>query len=90
MHYGSIDDTSNTAAARVFRYLHERKGCWVDGWTLTTGAKVSAVSTRVSEVRHQLPEALCIDVETRTRPDGTRGFYYRLNDVAGAQLELAV
>ena len=70
MHAGSIDN-DRTAAARVYAVL--RQGGWISGWELTSRARTTCASTRVSEVRHQLPEG--DDVEHK-RKDG--GHYYRL------------
>jgi len=71
MHYGKLDQ--NTAARRVYRLLRDAKGEWMDGWTLTVRGYVTAVSTRVSEVRAQLPQGERIEV----RRD-KRGAWYRL------------
>lgn len=83
MHAGSL--TGNTAAARVYGFLRERRGEWVDGWTLTQEARVTAVGTRVSEVRHQLAARpdLCERVEQTDRLDGRRGSWYRLVYASG-------
>ena len=70
MHYGKID--KNTAARRVYRVLRRRKA-WIGGWDLTMAAKTTAVSTRVSEVRAQLPQGERIEV----RRD-KQGAWYRL------------
>jgi len=73
MHGGRID-TADTAAGRVYAALAERRGEWVDGWELTLQARVSAVSTRISEVRHALdgrPE------QVQVRQHG-RKWYYRI------------
>ena len=71
MHYGNID--GDTAAGRVYRVLRQRRGEWVGGWDLSMAARTTAVSTRVSEVRRQLPEGEILDVKQEGRE-----FYYRL------------
>jgi len=66
--------------------LTARLGEWVDGWTLTELAHVTAVSTRKSEVDYQLKRrpdlGLCIEHKQRSH-----GHYYRIVEV-GNQLEL--
>lgn len=52
MHYGSID--RNTAAGRLFWYLKKHEGVWLDAWHLTEACEITALSTRISEIRHQL------------------------------------
>lgn len=85
MHGGSIDK-ADTGAGRVYAALKEREGEWIGGWELTMQAQVTAVSTRVSEVRHALDadpvrgEA----VESEQRKDG---WYYRIVKT-GAQMAL--
>lgn len=86
MHGGSID-SPDTAAGRVYRALKDRMGRWVDGWTLSQEARVTAVSTRVSEVR----SALCRrggSERVESEQQG-RGWFYRLVMVEpGEQLDL--
>ena len=67
MNYGRYD--RDTAAGRVYRVLLDA-GDWVGGWDLTLRARVTAASTRVSELRHQ-------GVPVEHRREGTRN-YYRL------------
>ena len=74
MNYGNYQ--GDTAAGRVYRVLLDA-GDWVGGWDLTLRARVTAASTRVSELRHQ-------GVPVEHRRDGTRN-YYRLGP---EQLEL--
>lgn len=52
MHAGNIDN--DTAAGRVYRALLKRGGVWADAYELMLEAQTSALSTRVSEVRHAL------------------------------------
>ncbi len=87
MHAGSIDNAS-TAAGRVYRALLNRQGEWIGGWDLSQAAHVTAVSTRVSEVRHELerlerPERIEVDQQGRL-------FFYRIVSTAepGEQLSL--
>lgn len=75
MHAGKIDN--KTAAARVFSVLHKRLGEWVGGWDLTVEARTTAVSTRISEVRTQLPDGMNLE----TRQEGHQ-FFYRLSKEA--------
>lgn len=74
MHYGRID--GETKAGAVYRVLRHRSGEWMDGWELSQAAKVTAVSTRVSEVRRQLLPSETI--EHRQHYQGKRGSWYRL------------
>lgn len=75
MHAGSIHNP-NSAAGRVYRHLKKRR-CWIGGWDLTMAAKVSAVSTRISEARRQLPAGEVIQKKQR----GGK-FYYRWSKAA--------
>ncbi|MCK4306083.1 MAG: hypothetical protein KAY24_17720 [Candidatus Eisenbacteria sp.] len=68
MHAGSIDGM--TAAARVYRVLKSEQR-WIGGYELQDRAETTAVSTRVSEVRHQLPETEAIEM----KQEGHRFFY---------------
>ena len=78
MHAGRLDGSGS--AARVYRYLRER-GDWVDAWELTMACQTTALSTRVSEIRHQLGPGEAVEA----RQVGRR-WYYR---IAG-QLALGV
>jgi hypothetical protein len=69
MHCGSIEN--NTAAAKVYRILRGLHGQWIGGWELTVKAEVTAVSTRVSEIRRQLPP----HIEIQHRQRGRKHFY---------------
>jgi len=89
MHPGSIE-SDLTAAGRVYAYLGHHRGCWVDAWRLTLDTRTTAISTRISEIRHQLPRNERIEVK-----QVGRGFYYRLVKVpviqpVGEQLALGV
>ena len=75
MHAGAIDNPKS-AAGRVYKILLEDVGCWFSGWDLTVQARVTAVGTRVSEVRHQLPAGQWI--EHRDTFGEQRGSWYRL------------
>jgi hypothetical protein len=75
MHAGAIDNPKS-AAGRVYKILLEDVGCWFSGWNLTVQARVTAVGTRVSEVRHQLPDGQRI--EHKTSHEGVHGSWYRL------------
>ena len=80
MHCGSLN--GKTAAGRVFRLLDERRSEWLTGWELTMKAQTTAVSTRISEVRHQLPPHLRLEHRT-TR----EGHEYRLVWVGAVKSE---
>jgi len=73
VHTGSIAEDSITAAARVYRTLCAAHGGWIGGWELQDAAKTTAVSTRVSEVRHQLPPGERVEM----RQVGHQ-FFYRI------------
>jgi len=72
MHAGAIT-SERTKAGRVYRHLTApgNLGRWFGGWELTLGLKVSAIGTRVSEVRAQLPPGEEIEREQR----GADNFY---------------
>lgn len=89
MHAGSID-SDIAKAARVYRQLKRHTNKWCDAWWLTVETETTAISTRISEVRHQLPPGERIEV----KQEGGR-FYYRLVRVpviqpVGEQLALGV
>jgi len=69
MHAGSIE--SDTAANRVYSYLRANRGHWIGGWRLTLDTETTAISTRISEIRHQLPVGEAIE----TKQEGRRFFY---------------
>ena len=75
MHAGSITNDL-TAAARVYAALRGANGRWLNGYELQDEARTTAVSTRVSEVRRQLPAG----EEIEMKQEGRR-FYYRLTRV---------
>ena len=75
MHAGSIENDL-TAAARVYKVLR-KDGGWVGGWELQDRALTTAVSTRVSEVRHQLKAATPI-TECIERKQVGPEFFYRI------------
>jgi hypothetical protein len=52
VHAGSID--RQTAARRVYLMLASKAGRWHTGWEIAMQARTTCVSTRISEVRHQL------------------------------------
>lgn len=70
MHPGTID-SDLTAAGRVYSYLRRHANKWIDAWRLTLDAKTTAISTRISEVRHQLPPNERIEV----KQEGRKWFY---------------
>lgn len=73
MHAGRIDAGDLAAAGRVYSHLRRHPGMWVDGWSLAMAVQSTAVSTRVSEVRAQLPPGQTIEVKRVGD-----AFFYRL------------
>jgi hypothetical protein len=73
MHCGSL--SGDCAAVRVYAHLLAREGVWVSAWDLTIACKTTAVSTRISEVRHRLEFDERWDVESH-HEDGH--WYYRV------------
>ena len=71
MAYGRLSNPKN-AAARVYSILRARRGQWVTGWDLTINARTTAIGTRISEIRQQLPADERIEL---VRKDGVK---YRL------------
>jgi hypothetical protein len=82
MNAGSIH-SEGTAAWRIYQLLRSTVGLWWSGWELTQAAQVTAVGTRVSEVRHQLPAGERL--EHKAEHEGQRGSWYRLVVDEGAQ-----
>ena len=87
MHVGNID--GDTAAGRVYRTLLALDGRWMGGWELTLAAKVTAVSTRKSEIKKQL-EALGRDERIEHKQNGLNHYYRIVRTGAGEQMEIAV
>ena len=73
MHVGSIAEDSVAAAARVYRTLKAAHGGWIGGWELQSESHTTAVSTRVSEVRHQLPSSESVEMKQVGQQ-----FFYRI------------
>ena len=71
MHYGSIHN--DTAAGRTYRLLKAFNGLWMDSWYLTRQARSTAIGTRISEIRKQLPAGERVE----TKQEGHK-FFYRL------------
>lgn len=76
MHPGKL--TTDTAAARVWRFLLAHEGTWINSWLLTVSTKTTAISTRISEVRHQLPEGYRLEHERR----GQKNYYRVVKETA--------
>lgn len=74
MHPGSIAN-SKTAAGRVYECLRRNAGKAYDAYALQIDAATTAVSTRISEVRAQLPVGERINVERRNVNGQPRWFY---------------
>jgi len=78
MHAGSIENNL-TAAARVYTTLRKADR-WVGGYELQDATRTTALSTRISEVRHQLMMRNPVTEEIEVKQEGKR-FYYRLRRV---------
>jgi len=76
MHPGSIH--TDTAAGRLYHTLRERRGIWCDAWWLSNVVQTTALSTRVSEVRRQLPPDLALEHKRERGGDGKWKQYYRI------------
>jgi len=87
MHCGDID-SMGTAAGRVYAYLSERPGRWVDSWELTQAARVTALSTRISEIRHALRDKHRGERVERKQV-GRRHYYRLVATQLGQQMVLA-
>ena len=70
MHSGKIQN--NTKAGQVYAFLKQHPG-WHGGWELAIATGTTAISTRISEIRSQLPPNERIEVTQK----GKR-WYYRL------------
>ena len=113
MHAGGIvradGSYSATKPGRVFAYLvarlrrvEEDGECfmaspWIDGWSLSAACHSTAIGTRISEIRQQLPGGPLFDPANADRLRGyempkalqiSDGFYYRLVRRASGQLSL--
>ena len=79
MHYGSIDNP-NTVASRVYDILMFNMPNWIPARRLAKLAKTTSITTRISEVRHQLdPESfLTIEIK-RERVKGKVVTSYRMD-----------
>lgn len=86
MHAGSIN--TNSAAGRLYRLLRAEPGRWHSGWDLTMVARVTALSTRISEIRDQLSGDEPILAERRRRRGGGVGYWYRLVIEPRGQIEM--
>ena len=75
MHPGKLED--HTAAARVYHALRSDPGRWWGGSELAEAAATTCVSTRISEVRHQLPAGERLEHRTECE-NFLRRQYYRL------------
>lgn len=83
MHAGKLG--RDNAATRVYRVLQEVYPGLISNVELQVRARTVAPSTRISEVRNQLPEGERIEkVQT------PEGFFYGLVKESGVQLPLAI
>jgi len=84
MHAGSID--RNTAAGRVYNQMVYNLGIWYTTAQLSRRARTYCVSTRISEVRHQIAREGCFEIVTEPfTQDGKRLFRYRMVRVGRAK-----
>ena len=113
MHAGGIVRPDGTYCAtkpgRVFAYLDARLrqveedgACfmaspWIDGWSLSTACQSTAIGTRISEIRAQLPGGDLFSPANADRLRGYEmpsarqtadGFFYRLVRSSSGQMEL--
>jgi hypothetical protein len=86
MHGGDIWSEA-TAAGRLFGILESRCGEWIGGWELTQLAMVSAVSTRVSEIRHALSAQPERGYAVESKQEGRRWYYRVVRTLGPEQLE---
>lgn len=70
MHHGSIYKLTKEAA--VYKRLRSTPGVWVDSWRLTLETQTTAISTRISGIKEQLPDNEVVE----KKQEGTK-FYYR-------------
>ena len=80
MHAGSINN-QRTAAHRVHQALIAARGEWRSSWALTVACRTTAIGTRVSEVRAQLPPTQRLERSARPTLAHERGSWYRLVEV---------
>ena len=85
MHAGSITNPE-TAAGRLYAFLSANPNRWWSGWDLTKTARTTAIGTRISEIRQQLPPGQVIEQSARPTEKHERGSWYRLT--FGGQLDL--
>lgn len=71
MHSGSIAEDSKAVAARIYRVMRNARR-WMTGLELQDAVPTTAIATRISEIRRQLPDDEIIE----TKQEGRR-FYYR-------------
>ena len=73
MHPGKLE--GHTAAARVYHALRSDPGRWWGGSELAEAAGTTCVSTRISEVRHQLPAGERLEHRTEVFQFQRKQFY---------------
>lgn len=86
MHSGSITNPKSKAG-RLYRIMRANPGKWFDSWQLTMLAGTTAIATRISEIRQQLPSVR--PGEMVEHDQRGRLHYYRIT-LDGGQLEHAV
>jgi len=77
MHAGSIDNP-RTAAAKLYGVLKRTRGRWSSGLQLALAIDSTCISTRISEVKRQLPSGEIIEKKLEVHADGKKRWYYRL------------
>lgn len=75
MHAAKITNDNN--AARLYRFMARLSGQWLDAWELSQEFRTMALSTRISEIRQQLPPNERIEYKYHV-VKGKRHGYYRL------------
>lgn len=79
MHAGTIHNPKTTAG-RLYRRMKLEPGTWFDAWNLAIQMKTTALSTRISEIRSQLPANERIEHE-EVNQNGRRRQFYRIVSV---------
>ena len=86
MNAGSIL-TEATKPGAVFALLRTSPGRWFGGWELTMAAQVTAIGTRISEIRDRLRAGQAPGWQVEHEQRGTRHFYRVVRTAPGEQLD---
>ncbi len=82
MNYGSID--KNTAAGRLYRLWKRRPGVLFTAKQIAARVDTTCPTTRVSEVRKQLPEGESV-IKLRRVVNGKARYFYGLSVEGGGR-----